>query len=102
MFAYSTNPSVRTQYSVQKEREEKALRIANEYYMSPSIQNAMEEYFQERITLADLEQRCDSFIYKKLHLNNADRAKRLHNLRNAVRRILVNMRYDYEDMRMKK
>jgi hypothetical protein len=90
MFAYSTNPSVKTQFSIQKEREEKAARIADEVAMRRDMQAAIARYYSDdEYSSWDLDADVEAAVFHHLHMNKGDRAKRLRGLQNAVVRAFM-------------
>lgn len=81
MLAYSTNPNVRTQYSVKQEREAKAKRIASEVRIAcrRDVQKWIEDGNNH-----DLEMAFRSDLWNRLNMNKGNNCKRLHNLYEAV------------------
>lgn len=87
---YSTNPLMKTTYSVNRERLEKVRRIASEIDSTISFMNEADKWqndpnysFREFNSFI-----CDE-IYSHLHLSSGNRAERLSKLAEAVRRELL-------------
>lgn len=84
MLAYSTNPSVRTEFSVRKEQRDKAMRIAMEVNTRRDYQRVKDDFLDGYSDENDLRQDLLRIVKKHLHAFNNEREYKLSNLIIAV------------------
>lgn len=84
MLAYSTNPSIKTEFSVRKEQKDKAMRIAMEVRNRHDYRRVKDDFLDGCGNESSLRQNLLRIVKKHLHATYGAREHKLGNLIIAV------------------